>query len=150
MLVLSRTCGNYRRSLTFKNDVPCDAKRDSRSAYQVHAIFCCSGQSDADRRDESLRRTRYRLETRAARSSEKKWPDTKKKLPVHLSPSPVKSSALQRIVTFPGAGIEIVSRQSPTFQSGPSSPQLLLITCMKQARQLQPVDIPQSGLMGSR
>lgn len=46
-----------------------------------------------------------------------------------LSPLPVKSSALQRIVTFPGAGMEIVSRQSPTFQSGPSSPQLLLVTC---------------------
>lgn len=52
---------------------------------------------------------------------------------IHISPSPVKSSALQRIVTFPGAGIEIVSRQSPTFQSGPSSPQLLLTTCVKQA-----------------
>lgn len=45
------------------------------------------------------------------------------------SPSPVKSSALHRIVTLPGVGIEIVSRQSPTFQSGPSSPQLLLTTC---------------------
>lgn len=46
-------------------------------------------------------------------------------------PSPVKSSALQRTVTLPGAGIEMVSRQSPTFQSGPSSPQLLLTTCAK-------------------
>lgn len=40
----------------------------------------------------------------------------------------MKSSALQRKVTLPGVGIEIVSRQSPTFQSGPSSPQLLLTT----------------------
>jgi len=51
------------------------------------------------------------------------------KLEPKRSPSPVKSSALHRMVTFPGVGIEIVSRQSPTFQSGPSSPQLLLTTC---------------------
>lgn len=63
---------------------------------------------------------------------ERDKPDTTS-LP-YISPLPVKSSALQRIVTFPGAGIEIVSRQSPTFQSGPSSPQLLLTTFVEHGK----------------
>lgn len=82
------------------------------------------------RQEGSRRRTRDRHPRSTI--SEKRAacvPDANKKI-VHLSPLPVKSSALQRIVTFPGAGIEIVSRQSPTFQSGPSFPQLLLTTCV--------------------